>query len=317
MASSFPRRASYGRPPGSDSVENEQTLVLSVQKQSCRIPQPTGLAGPEAWALAQEPLLPAERHRRIQQLLEERQVARVSTMSELLGVSEVTVRRDLEELEHLGLLERIHGGAVHTRRMRSEPRYLEAMTTYPEEKRAIGRVAAALVEPGDTLFLNGGTTTLEVFRHLDVPGIRIVTNHVGMALETADRELELLVLGGHYRAPSNSLVGPFTVEALRGVHATKTFLGVEGISHRSGVTTPAAVEAEIARLMIERTRGEVIVVADHSKLGTVADFVICEVQSVHRLVTDPQASEDYRAELVDAGVNVLVAEEPSPTRLGR
>jgi DeoR family fructose operon transcriptional repressor len=244
-------------------------------------------------------------------------VARVSTMSELLGVSEVTVRRDLEELERLGLLERIHGGAVHTRRMRSEPRYLEAMTTYPEEKRAIGRAAASLVEPGDTLFFNGGTTTLEVFRHLDAPGIKVVTNHVGMALEAADRELELLVLGGHYRAPSNSLIGPFTVDALRGVHATKTFLGVEGISHRSGVTTPAAVEAEIARLMIERTRGEVIVVADHSKLGTVADFVICHLEEVHRLVTDSEIGEDYRAELTEAGVDVFVTQEPAQSRRGQ
>jgi DeoR family fructose operon transcriptional repressor len=264
--------------------------------------------------LAQEPLLPAQRQRRIQELLEERQVARVSTMSELLGVSEVTVRRDLEELERLGLLERIHGGAVHTRRMRAEPRYLEAMTTYPEEKRAIGRMASALVEPGDTLFLNGGTTTLEVFRHLDVPGIRIVTNHVGMALEAADRDLELLLLGGHYRAPSNSLVGPFAVDALKRVHATKTFLGVEGISRRSGVTTPTAVEAEIARLMIERTRGEVIVVADHSKLGAVADFVICGLEEVHHLVTDPGIGGDYRAELTEAGMDVVVAEVPAPSR---
>jgi DeoR/GlpR family transcriptional regulator of sugar metabolism len=261
--------------------------------------------------LAHEPLLPAERHRRIQELLAERQVARVSTMSDLLGVSEVTVRRDLEELERLGLLERIHGGAVHTRRMRFEPRYLDAMTTYSEEKRAIGRAAASMVEPGDTLFLNGGTSTLEVFRNLDAPDIKVVTNHVGMALEAADRELELLLLGGHYRAPSNSLVGPFAVDALRRVHATKAFLGVEGISRRSGVTTPTAVEAEVARLMIERTRGEVIVVADHSKLGTVADFLICDLDRVHRLVTDAGVGEDYRGELTEAGVDVLVAEEPA------
>jgi DeoR family transcriptional regulator, fructose operon transcriptional repressor len=267
--------------------------------------------------LAQEPLLPAERHRRIQELLQERQVARVSTMSELLGVSEVTVRRDLEELERLGLLERIHGGAVHTRRMRSEPRYLEAMTAHPEEKRAVGRAAAALVERGDTIFLNGGTTTLEVFRHLEAENVKVITNHVGMALEAGEHEIDLMLLGGHYRAPSNSLVGPFAVEALRRVHATKAFLGAEGISRRSGVTTPAAVEAEIARLMIERTRGEVIVVADHSKLGTVADFVICDLADVHRLVTDAGVGEDYRTELTEAGVDVLVAEEPAPSRRGR
>jgi DeoR family fructose operon transcriptional repressor len=261
-----------------------------------------------------EPLLPAERHRRIQDLLDERHVLRVSAMSELLGVSEVTIRRDLEELEREGILERIHGGAVSSRRIRSEPRYLEAMTSHPDEKRLIGRTAAAIVEPGETLLLNGGTTTLEVFRHLDGAGIKVVTNHVGMALEAGDRDLELILVGGHYRPPSNSLVGPFATEALRRVHATKAFLGVEGVSVRSGATTPSAVEAEIARLMIERTRGQVILVADSSKMGTVADFVVAGLDQVTGLVTDPGIDVEYLEGLAEAGVDVMVAEEASAAR---
>lgn len=258
---------------------------------------------------AEEPLLPAERHRRIQDILEERHVVRVSRLSDLLGVSEVTVRRDLEALERRGSLERIHGGAVATRRMRTEPRYLDAMTTYPEEKRRIGRAAAGLVEPGDTLFLNGGTTTLEVFRHLDVPDLKVITNHVGVALESTDRSVELVLVGGQYRPPSNSLVGPFAADHLRRVNATRAFIGAEGISRRRGVTTPSAVEAEIAGLMIERTVGEVILVADHSKMGTVADFVIVGLDRVDRLVTDGGIDEEYRAGLTEAGVEVLVSDE--------
>ncbi|MDQ3947143.1 MAG: DeoR/GlpR family DNA-binding transcription regulator [Actinomycetota bacterium] len=256
----------------------------------------------------QEPLLPAERHRRIQQLLDERNVMRVSAMSELLGVSEVTIRRDLEELERRGVLERIHGGAISSRRLRSEPRYLEAMTSHAEEKRDIGRAAAALVEPGDTLFFNGGTTTLEVFRHLDGPNLRVVTNHVGVPLEVGDRELDLIVVGGQYRAPSNSLVGPFAVDALRRMHATKAFIGVEGISLRSGATTPSASEAEIARLMIERTRGDVILVADSSKIGAVADFVVTGLDEVTALVTDRGIDREFADGLAEAGVRVVVAE---------
>jgi len=258
---------------------------------------------------AEEPLLPAERHRTIQDVLEERHVVRVSTLSDLLGVSEVTVRRDLEALERRGFLERIHGGAVATRRMRSEPRYLDAMTTYPDEKRLIGRAAAQLVEPGDTLFLNGGTTTLEVFRHLATPDVKVVTNHVGIALESADREIELVLVGGHYRAPSNSLVGPFATENLRRVNATRAFIGAEGISRRSGMTTPSAVEAEIARMMIDGTSGEVILVADHSKMGTVADFVIVGLDRVDRLVTDGGIDREYRQGLEEAGLDVMVADE--------
>jgi DeoR/GlpR family transcriptional regulator of sugar metabolism len=153
-------------------------------------------------------------------------------------------------------------------------------------------------------------------RHLDGAGIKVVTNHVGMALEAGDRALELILVGGHYRQPSNSLVGPFATEALRRVHATKAFLGVEGVSVRSGATTPSAVEAEIARLMIERTRGQVILVADSSKMGTVADFVVAGLDQVTGLVTDPGIDVEYLEGLAEAGVDVMVAEEPTAATRG-
>jgi len=253
--------------------------------------------------------LPAERHRRIQDLLREHRVVRVSVLSETLGVSEVTIRRDLEALERRGMLERTHGGAVATQWMRSEPAYREAIFANPEEKRAIGEAAAAMVEPGDAVYLNGGTTTLEVFRHLRAPGVKVVTNHVGIALEAADRDVELLLLGGHYRAPSNSVVGPFATEALRRTHATKAFIGVEGLSVGSGLSTPVAAEAEIARVMIEQTRGSVFVVADHSKIGTVADFVIAPLEEVGGLIVDEGCAEAYRQRLTEAGLQVIVAAE--------
>jgi DeoR/GlpR family transcriptional regulator of sugar metabolism len=253
--------------------------------------------------------LPAERHRRIQELLREHRVVRVSSLSELMGVSEVTIRRDLELLEHRGLLERTHGGAVATQWMRVEPGYVEATSRNAEEKYRVGEVAGALAEPGDAIYLNGGTTTLQVFRHLRAPGLKVVTTHVGIALDSADRDVELLLLGGHYRAPSNSVVGPFATEALRRTHATKAFIGVEGISVGTGLTTPVAAEAEIARVMIEQTRGRVIVVADHSKVGTVADFVIAPLESVDVLVVDDAVTEDYRERLTEESIEVIVAAE--------
>jgi DeoR family transcriptional regulator, fructose operon transcriptional repressor len=251
--------------------------------------------------------LPAERHRRIEGLLRERRVVRVSTLSELMGVSEVTIRRDLESLERRGLLERTHGGAVLTQRMRAEPAYVEAISSNPEAKRQIGRAAADLVEPGDTIYLNGGTTTLQVFRHLRAPGVKVITNHVGIALESSEHDVELVLLGGHYRPPSNSVVGPFATEALRRTHATRAYIGVEGVSVASGLTSPVAAEAEIARVMIEQARGRVVVVADHSKVGTVADFVVVPLDAVDTLVVDDGIDEEYRDSLVEAGVDVVVA----------
>lgn len=251
--------------------------------------------------------IPAERHRRILELLRERRVVRVSALSELMGVSDVTIRRDLEALEGRGLLERTHGGAVRTQWMRAEPPYFEAIASNTQEKQVIGEMAASLVQPGDAVYLNGGTTTLQVFRHFRAPGLKVVTNHVGIALETADTDIELLLLGGHYRAPSNSVVGPFATDALRRTHATMAFIGVEGISLASGLTTPVAAEAEIARMMIEQTRGRVVVVADHSKIGTVADFLIAAVDQVDTLVVDAAIETEYRDRLVEGGVDVILA----------
>jgi DeoR/GlpR family transcriptional regulator of sugar metabolism len=259
--------------------------------------------------------LPAERHRRIVDVLRERHVVRVSTLSELLGVSEVTVRRDLEELEQRGLLERTHGGAILAQRMRSELAYADAIGRQQIEKRLIGEAAAGLAHPGDTVFLNGGTTTLQVFRHL-LAGVQVVTNHVGMALESAERALDVILAGGEYRPPSNSCVGAFATEALRRVFATMCFLGVEGISRRAGLTTPAAAEAEIARVMIEQTQGRVIVVADHTKVGTIADFTIAPLDRVSGLVTDAGLDDEFREDLTEIGLDVVVVANGTRMREG-
>lgn len=253
--------------------------------------------------------LPAERHRRIQELLREHRAARVSTLAELLGVSEVTIRRDLEDLERRGLLERTHGGAILAQRMAREPLYVEAALSHPVEKQRIGAAAARLAADGDTVFLNGGTTTLEVARHLG-PRVRVVTNHVGAALEAGERGIELILVGGEFRFASSSCVGDLATRALRGIFATRSFIGVEGISLRSGLTTPAIPEAEIARVMIEQTHGQVAIVADSSKVGTVADFSIAPIEAAAVLVTDSGLNAEYRAELTGLGVQVVVADEP-------
>jgi DeoR family transcriptional regulator, fructose operon transcriptional repressor len=252
--------------------------------------------------------LPAERHRRIQEFLQEHRAVRVSTLADLLGVSEVTIRRDLEELERRGLLERTHGGAILAQRIAREPLYVEAVSHHPAEKQRIGAAAARLATEGDTVFLNGGTTTLEVVRHLG-PHVRVVTNHVGAALEAGDRDIELIVVGGEYRFASNSCVGDLATRTLRGIFATRSFIGVEGLSLRSGLTTPALAEAELARVMIEQTHGQVVVVADSSKVGTVADFSIAPIEAMTILVTDSGLDDEFGKELTGLGVRVVVADD--------
>lgn len=249
-------------------------------------------------------LLPAERGRRILELVREQGAVRSRELVVTLGVSEVTVRRDLAGLERRGLVERTRGGAIL-------PGGSPAVVTPPERalaKRAIGRAAAALVRPGDTVFLNGGSTTLEVFRHLGVPAT-VITNNVLVALEPVNRDVDLLLLGGHLRPDpaERTVVGPFATDALRRTFATRAFLGVGGLDAEHGITTPVAAEAEIARAMVEQTREQVVVVTDASKLGAVSDFGVCPLTRVDVLVADAVASERDREVLRRAGVEVVLA----------
>ncbi len=247
---------------------------------------------------------PAERRRRILELVRERGAVRASELVGLLGVSEITVRRDLAALAREGLIERSHGGVVAA----GTGAGVVSPPERPAAKRAIGRAAAALVRPGDSVFLNGGSTSLEVFRHLAVPAT-VITNNLLVALEPLDRDVELLVLGGHLRPDpaERTVVGPFATDALRRTFASRAILGVGGLDADRGLTTPVAAEAEIARLMVEQTRGQVIVVADATKLGRVADFAVAPLERADVLVTDVAPGGREREALQAAGVRVLVA----------
>jgi len=253
-------------------------------------------------------LIPAERRNRILEIIRDQGIVRVSTLSDLLGVAEVTIRRDLEQLERDSHLERTHGGAVYSRRMRLEPSYTEKDQIHRQEKQQIGIEAAALVEDGDILLINSGSTTLQIFRHLaDRKNLRVITSNMGAFRETQGLDLELILIGGEYREESNSLVGPLAALSLQQVYGNKCFIGVDGVSIKYGLTTPVLLEAEVARSMIERTRGQVIVVADHHKLGVVADFQTAPIEKVDILVVDSGFDKSYREELEELGIEIVVA----------
>ncbi len=254
-------------------------------------------------------MLPVERRNRILNLLRAEGVVRVNDLSETLDVSEITIRRDLEQLEVEGLLERTHGGAIFNQRIRLEPLYSEKHRTHQAEKRLIGTAGAGLVAAGDTLLVNSGSTTLQLFRHLALKrDLKVITSNMSAFLEVQGAALELLLVGGSYRAQSNSLVGPLALLSLQQVFAGKCFIGVDGVSLKYGMTTPNLQEAEVARTMIERTHGQVIILADHSKIGVVADFVTAPLEKVDILVTDAGIHPEYADELRALGVEVIVAE---------
>jgi DeoR family fructose operon transcriptional repressor len=252
-------------------------------------------------------LMPAERQNRILEILHEKGSVRVASLSEEFDVSEITIRRDLDHLEGQHLLERTHGGAVQSRHMRVEPLYTEKYWEELEAKQRIGEAAAALVGAGEALFINSGSTTLQIFQHLGGKGVRVTTSNAGAVAECQDLDVDLLLTGGSYRRQSHSFVGPIARQALRQLCASRTFIGVDGISLKYGLTTPSLEEAEVARAMIDHTNGDVVIVADHTKAGRVADCITAPLDKVDVIVTDAAFDLDYRKQLEEQGIRVIIA----------
>jgi DeoR family fructose operon transcriptional repressor len=256
-------------------------------------------------------LIPAQRRREIEDYLRAHQIARSSDLCELLDASEATIRRDLEALEEDGILERTHGGAVLTQRLPTEPAYASSALAHPDEKRWIGREAAARVNDGDTVFLNSGTTTAQIAAHLsqrsDLKNVTVITNSLSATLEISGSGIEVLLLGGAFRPLANSTFGPFVTVQLRQVSADMAFIGVDGMTLKYGCTTPASPEAEIAQMMIERTRGLVLAAADHSKWGVVSNFEIARWDQIYGLICDQGLALEARAALQARSLHVWIA----------
>jgi DeoR/GlpR family transcriptional regulator of sugar metabolism len=255
-------------------------------------------------------LIPAERYLRIYEIIRLQGTVQVSSLSDLLGVSRLTIRRDLEHLENEGILERTHGGAIFTPHIQLEPLFTEKDRLNREEKQHIGEAAAAMMEDGDTVFINSGSTTLQIFRHLnEKKNLCLITSNMGAHREVRNHGIEVILVGGTYREQSNSLVGPLAIATLNQFNANKCFIGVDGVSLKYGLTTPALQEAEIARKMIERTRGKKIVIADHTKFGKVADAVTAPLEAVDILLVDSGFDESFRFDIEDLGIEIVVAPE--------
>jgi DeoR family fructose operon transcriptional repressor len=253
-------------------------------------------------------LIPAQRRERIQEYLALHKIVRMDELYEMLDASEATVRRDLEWLERDGFLERTHGGAILSQRLTFEPEYLQRAATNPEEKRIIGELAASLIEDGDVVFINSGTTTAQVIRHIrDGAEITIFTNNLHATLEVGNADFKQYLIGGEFQPHSNSVAGRFAIDNLRQVYADKSILGVDGISLIHGCTVPTNAEAEVVKLMIERTKGKLLIVADHTKWGVVSNFPIATIDEVDKIITDAEIDPLTLETLARHSVEIVVA----------
>jgi DeoR family fructose operon transcriptional repressor len=254
-------------------------------------------------------LLPIERQQRILDTIRGDSATRVSALSRILGVSTMTIRRDLDSLERKGLLDRTHGGAVsRAGSVLEEFRYQASALRNPHLKRRIARRAATMVDPNDIVFLGEGATPALLVRYADPSlAFKVFSNNIGALLEAPGKTLEFVILGGSYRPESQALSGPITLEAIAQVRAAKTFLSADGFSVEDGLSTQNQEIASVERQMIRHTRGNVILMADHTKIGRVGRYVISPVSAVGILVTDAKTPPDFQKRLEAVGVRVVIA----------
>ena len=255
-------------------------------------------------------LIPAQRREKIQEFIAIHQIVRTSDLMDMLEASEATVRRDLEWLEQKGILERTHGGAILNQRVIFEQEYQQRAQYHPEEKKLIGEFAASLIEDGDIVFINSGTTATQVLKHIRRDArITVFTNNVNAALELGEPGFHYYLTGGEFQSRSNSLAGRFALDNLNQVFANKVILGVDGVSLKHGCTVPTLDEAEVVRKMIERTKGQIIVVADSSKWGAVSNFPVASIDDVDKLVTDKGFPRAAIKDLATHEVETLLTKE--------
>jgi DeoR/GlpR family transcriptional regulator of sugar metabolism len=263
-------------------------------------------------------MLAEPRRRLLLELIASRGFATLEELVRQLGVSESTVRRDLESLDATGAIKRTHGGAVMSGDVRTMPALEDRLATAAAEKRAIGRATATLIDDGDTVLLDGGTTTFEVARALVGRSVQVVTNSLPIAnLFSSGKTSDVILIGGYVSPRTGVAMGPLAVEMMRGIRVRKTIMGAGGIV-AEGVYNSNVLLVETERQMMACAQ-EVVIVADHTKFGRLSLSKLCDLSAIDAVVADPAIPGDFRTLLDQSGVSVHVApleDDPSgPTRL--
>lgn len=231
----------------------------------------------------------------------------VTTLSQELGVSEVTIRNDLSRLEQKHMLVRARGGAFKIDRVGMDFSIADKMEYHYEEKKKIGKAAAALIEDGETIILDSGTTTLEISKNLaEAQDLTVITNALNIASQLAEnKNTNVIVPGGFLRKNSLSLVGTTAEDSFKNYFCDKLFLAVDGFNTIHGLSTPNVEEAHLNRTMIEIAK-EVIVVADSSKFNRRSFAFIAPVSAVDIVITDAEITPEDKSNLENSGIRVIV-----------
>jgi DeoR family fructose operon transcriptional repressor len=254
-------------------------------------------------------MLAIERRNMIKKILVESGVVSVATLSQRMGVSETTIRRDLDFLEGEQVLKKVHGGAMiqgNNEAEEEEPLYRDREGTLVSEKEEIAELASTIIEDGETIFIDSGTTTASVIKYLKgKKGITVVTNSINIAYELQDFfDIQVVVIGGSLRHRTGAFVGSIAVETLKGFWVDKLLLSCSGICPEGGVTVTNLVTLEIRRQMVASAK-QVIVLADHTKIGQRHLARVADLEEIDCIITDSIVSREVIDRFEQAGTKVI------------
>ncbi len=251
-------------------------------------------------------MLVEERRQRVLELARKHGYVALTELFAAIGASESTIRRDVDYWHREGLLRKTHGGAVYTGNGATLPALEDRSAVQLEEKRLVARAAAARIRDGDSVLLDGGTTTLEVARLLVGRSVQVVTNSLPIASLFASRhEADLVLLGGYVYPRTGVALGPWTVRMMEDIHVQQAVLGVGGVTDK-GLFNSNLLLVETERQMM-RCADEVVVVADHTKIGRPALAFLCELATIDTLVVDAGLTPEQRTLLDQTDVRVVIA----------
>jgi len=251
---------------------------------------------------------PSERQQAICSLLQEQGYLTVSELALRFEVSEMTIRRDLKSLASNGLIQREHGGAGYPSNTHQvDDLFFNRLGEAEKEKTTIGNLAAALIQPGESIILDAGTTTLAVAKAIKPKELVVITNSVPIStILTGQAGISVLLTGGEVRESTYALVGPLARSSLSNFYADKLFLGASGISISRGLSTSNLLESEIKQAMIQSAK-EVILVAHSHKFSEVCYHTFAGWDSIHTLITDEDIPASIYEELCQRGLRILIA----------
>jgi DeoR/GlpR family transcriptional regulator of sugar metabolism len=253
-------------------------------------------------------VLVEERRQRVLDLVSQRGFVALNDLAQTIDVSESTLRRDLDYWHKQGLLRRTHGGAMFVGDAATLPALEERSASQLDEKRAVARITAERIQDGDTILLDGGTTTFEVARLLVGRQLQIVTNSLPIAnLFASSRETDLVMLGGYVYPKTGVALGPLTVRMMEDVHVHQLVMSVGGITNK-GLFNSNLLLVETERQMM-RCAEEVVVVADHTKIGRQALAFLCDLAAIDTLIVDGDLSLSQHELLRQTDARLIVAGE--------